>query len=71
VGGHVTLRSGVGVVPPRAADLRGPLEHHHVVAAGALQQVGEADAGEAGADDGDAVVGNVGTCAAVRRTGLV
>ena len=54
----VAAATGVSVVAPRAADVLGPLEDD-VVEAGALEGDRGAEAGEAGADDGDLVVGPI------------
>jgi hypothetical protein len=52
VGRHVALAAGIGVVPPGAADVVAPLEEDEVVDAVLLEAMGQAEAGEPGADDG-------------------
>src|SRR5581483_602158 len=53
VGRDVAGGAGIGVVPPRAADLAGPLQDDEVLDTGLLQADGHAEPGEARPDDED------------------
>ena len=62
--GHVAAAARVGVVAPGAAEVVGALEQDEVLDPGLAQPYAEADAGEPGPDDRDAVV--LGRSAAVK-----
>ena len=49
--GHVDMRTGIGVVPPGAAEPRLLFEDDEIVDAGALELHGHAQTGHAGAED--------------------
>ena len=55
--GDVAAAARIGVEPPGAADGVAALEHHEVLDPGLAQLDGHAQAGEAGADDGDVDLG--------------
>jgi hypothetical protein len=63
--GDVTRAPGIAVVTPGAAQVAGPLEHHEVLDPVAAQRDGHAQAGEAGARDGDLDLLGVGVRHAV------
>lgn len=69
VRGHVAGDAGVRVVPPGAAHLGGPLEHHDVVASGAAQGPDHREAREAGPHHHDVDDPHAGVPGADEETG--
>jgi hypothetical protein len=53
----IALAAGIGVVSPRAADVAGALQDYEVADALTKEVDGGSESCEAGADDGDVVMG--------------
>src|SRR5205085_549084 len=71
VRGDVALAARVAVVPPGAADVAVLLEDDEVLDPLLAQADGGTQAGEAGADDGDATVGHMASPEAVERSSII